>query len=148
MLKRTGPLKGWFGDGVGKVTSYIKGKEQKDAKFPILKGHPKARDRAEDIVENYARFPRRVEGKEEMSRSEKPEEMKEFKIYRWNPDKPRHKPFLQSYHVDLSTCGPMVACLKAIDTNTSKATMITPLPHMFVVKDLVVDLTTFYQQFK
>ncbi|XP_010937480.2 succinate dehydrogenase [ubiquinone] iron-sulfur subunit 3, mitochondrial [Elaeis guineensis] len=122
-----------------------------------------------------------------MSRSEKPKEVKEFKIYRWNPDKPLHKPFLQSYYVDLSTCGPMVldllqkikaeqdsslsyrrscregicgscsmnidgintvACLKAIDTDPSKATMITPLPHMFVVKDLVVDLTTFYQQYK
>nr|XP_010937480.1 succinate dehydrogenase [ubiquinone] iron-sulfur subunit 3, mitochondrial [Elaeis guineensis] len=187
MWKRTGPLKGWFGDGIGKVTSYIKGKEQKDAKYPILKGHPKARDHAEDIVENYARFPGRVEGKKEMSRSEKPKEVKEFKIYRWNPDKPLHKPFLQSYYVDLSTCGPMVldllqkikaeqdsslsyrrscregicgscsmnidgintvACLKAIDTDPSKATMITPLPHMFVVKDLVVDLTTFYQQYK
>lgn len=42
----------------------------------------------------------------------------------------------------------MVACLKPIDTNLSKATMITPLPHMFVVKDLVVDLTNFYQQYK
>lgn len=41
-----------------------------------------------------------------------------------------------------------VACLKPIDTNLSKATMITPLPHMFVMKDLVVDLTNFYQQYK
>ncbi|KAK9051197.1 hypothetical protein SSX86_027823 [Deinandra increscens subsp. villosa] len=41
-----------------------------------------------------------------------------------------------------------VACLKPIDTDTSKATYITPLPHMFVIKDLVVDLTNFYQQYK
>ncbi|XP_058092139.1 succinate dehydrogenase [ubiquinone] iron-sulfur subunit 3, mitochondrial-like [Magnolia sinica] len=41
-----------------------------------------------------------------------------------------------------------VACLKPIDTNTSKAIIITPLPHMFVIKDLVVDLTNFYQQYK
>lgn len=41
-----------------------------------------------------------------------------------------------------------VACLKPVDTNTSKATMITPLPHMFVIKGLVVDLTNFYQQYK
>ncbi|CAI9753157.1 unnamed protein product [Fraxinus pennsylvanica] len=33
---------------------------------------------------------------------------KEFKIYRWNPDNPYQKPDLQSYFVDLSTCGPMV----------------------------------------
>ncbi|KAK9010515.1 hypothetical protein V6N11_043399 [Hibiscus sabdariffa] len=39
-----------------------------------------------------------------------------------------------------------VACLKPIDADTSKPTVITPLPHMFVIKDLVVDLTNFYQQ--
>ncbi|WOG93729.1 hypothetical protein DCAR_0313016 [Daucus carota subsp. sativus] len=112
---------------------------------------------------------------------------KEFKIYRWSPDYPDRKPFLQSYFVDLSSCGPMVldalqkikaeedsslsyrrscregicgscsmnidgtntvACLKPIDTNTSTPTYITPLPHMFVIKDLVVDLTNFYNQYK
>lgn len=41
-----------------------------------------------------------------------------------------------------------VACLKPIDTDTSTATVITPLPHMYVIKDLVVDLTHFYQQYK
>ncbi|KAL6655686.1 hypothetical protein ACP70R_006512 [Stipagrostis hirtigluma subsp. patula] len=41
-----------------------------------------------------------------------------------------------------------VACLKPVDTDTSRASMITPLPHMYVVKDLVVDLTNFYQQYK
>ncbi|KAL4367268.1 hypothetical protein GQ457_05G008510 [Hibiscus cannabinus] len=41
-----------------------------------------------------------------------------------------------------------VACLKPIDVDTSKPTVITPLPHMFVIKDLVVDLTNFYQQYK
>ncbi|CAN6679651.1 unnamed protein product [Malus baccata var. baccata] len=38
-----------------------------------------------------------------------------------------------------------VACLRTIDADTSKATTITPLPYMFVSKDLVVDLTNFYQ---
>lgn len=41
-----------------------------------------------------------------------------------------------------------VACLKPIDADTSKPTIVTPLPHMFVIKDLVVDLTNFYQQYK
>uniref|UniRef100_J3MWZ9 succinate dehydrogenase n=2 Tax=Oryza brachyantha TaxID=4533 RepID=J3MWZ9_ORYBR len=41
-----------------------------------------------------------------------------------------------------------VACLKPVDTGTSAATTVTPLPHMYVVKDLVVDLTSFYQQYK
>ncbi|XP_077214120.1 succinate dehydrogenase [ubiquinone] iron-sulfur subunit 3, mitochondrial-like [Tasmannia lanceolata] len=41
-----------------------------------------------------------------------------------------------------------VACIKPIDTNTANATIITPLPRMFVMKDLVVDLTNFYHQYK
>ncbi|KDN51400.1 DHSB_USTMA succinate dehydrogenase iron-sulfur protein mitochondrial precursor [Tilletiaria anomala UBC 951] len=34
--------------------------------------------------------------------------LKEFKIYRWNPDKPAEKPRLQTYTLDLNACGPMV----------------------------------------
>ena len=41
-----------------------------------------------------------------------------------------------------------VTCLKPIDPDTSKPITITPLPHMFVIKDLVVDLTYFYHQYK
>ncbi|KAI3933972.1 hypothetical protein MKW92_012074 [Papaver armeniacum] len=41
-----------------------------------------------------------------------------------------------------------VACLKPIDTDTTKPTFITPLPRMFVIKDLVVDLTNFYNQYR
>ena len=33
--------------------------------------------------------------------------VKEFKIYRWNPDE-GGKPYLKSYFVDISKCGPMV----------------------------------------
>ena len=33
--------------------------------------------------------------------------LKEFKIYRWNPDD-GGKPYLKSYFVDISKCGPMV----------------------------------------
>ncbi|RWR92994.1 Succinate dehydrogenase ubiquinone iron-sulfur subunit 3, mitochondrial [Cinnamomum micranthum f. kanehirae] len=40
-----------------------------------------------------------------------------------------------------------VACLRPIDTRTDKATIIAPLAHMSVIKDLVVDLTNFYQQY-
>lgn len=36
-----------------------------------------------------------------------------------------------------------LACLCRIDTDTSKDTKIYPLPHMFVVRDLVPDLTHF-----
>jgi succinate dehydrogenase (ubiquinone) iron-sulfur subunit len=119
--------------------------------------------------------------------TEKPSLMKEFKIYRWNPDEPTKKPWLQTYQIDLNDCGPMIldalikikneidptltfrrscregicgscamniegqntlACLCRIDRNTSSNTKIYPLPHMYIVKDLVPDLTLFYKQYK
>ncbi|PWN53849.1 succinate dehydrogenase iron-sulfur protein mitochondrial precursor [Violaceomyces palustris] len=115
----------------------------------------------------------------------KPKKLKEFKIYRWNPDKPAEKPYLQSYTLDLNQCGPMVldalikiknevdptltfrrscregicgSCAMNIDgVNTlaclcriekEKETKIYPLPHMYIVKDLVPDLTQFYKQYR
>ncbi|CAF0709460.1 unnamed protein product [Brachionus calyciflorus] len=41
-----------------------------------------------------------------------------------------------------------LACLCKIDDNLSKKTKIYPLPHMFVVKDLIPDLSNFYAQYK
>jgi succinate dehydrogenase/fumarate reductase iron-sulfur protein len=40
-----------------------------------------------------------------------------------------------------------LACLKPIDFD-KKSIKVYPLPHMFVVKDLVSDLTNFYAQHK
>lgn len=40
-----------------------------------------------------------------------------------------------------------LACLCYID-KSSESTKINPLPHMYVVKDLVTDLTNFYAQYK
>ena len=114
--------------------------------------------------------------------------MKKFQIYRWNPDKPEQKPFIQTYEVDLKQCGPMVldalikiknemdptltfrrscregicgscamciggtntlACISKIDSDhLNRPTKIYPLPHMYVVKDLVPDMTNFYKQYK
>lgn len=112
--------------------------------------------------------------------------MKKFSIYRYNPDKQGDKPKVQTFEVDLNTCGPMIldalikikdqidptltfrrscregicgscamniggvntlACLCKIDPNTSKAVKIYPLPHMYVIKDLVPDMTNFYAQY-
>ncbi|WOK92164.1 hypothetical protein Cni_G00855 [Canna indica] len=160
--------------GATRLASLLRGKQQPpDNNFPTLKGHPKAREHAEEAVELSSKIPEKT--------------TKEFKIYRWNPDQPHLKPFLRSFFVDLSSCGPMVldvlqkikaeqdsslcyrrscregicgscsmnidgnnavACLKPVYANISRATMITPLPHMFVIKDLVVDLTNFYHQHK
>ncbi|OBZ78259.1 Succinate dehydrogenase [ubiquinone] iron-sulfur subunit, mitochondrial [Grifola frondosa] len=41
-----------------------------------------------------------------------------------------------------------LACLCRIDRTVSKDTKIYPLPHMYIVKDLVPDLTLFYKQYK
>jgi succinate dehydrogenase (ubiquinone) iron-sulfur subunit len=41
-----------------------------------------------------------------------------------------------------------LACIKEIDSDISKSSLITPLGHMFVLKDLVVDMTNFYSQYK
>jgi succinate dehydrogenase (ubiquinone) iron-sulfur subunit len=42
-----------------------------------------------------------------------------------------------------------LACLSYIDSdNMSKATKVYPLPHMYVVKDLVPDFSNFYEQYR
>jgi len=40
-----------------------------------------------------------------------------------------------------------LACVSKIDTDLSKPLNIYPLPHMYVVKDLVPDMTNFYNQY-
>lgn len=113
--------------------------------------------------------------------------LKTFSVYRWNPDKPDEKPYMQEYKVDLNTCGPMIldalikikneidptltfrrscregicgscamniggtntlACISKIDTNLNTVSKIYPLPHMYIVKDLIPDLNNFYTQYK
>ena len=41
-----------------------------------------------------------------------------------------------------------LACLTKVDRDVSKPTRVAPLPHMYVVKDLVVDMSNFYAQYK
>ncbi|KAJ2726543.1 succinate dehydrogenase complex, subunit B [Coemansia sp. Benny D115] len=93
----------------------------------------------------------------------KPPNPKTFKIYRWNPDTPTVEPKMQEYKLDLSQTGPMgicgscamnidgrntLACITHIPKDTPTENMtIYPLPHMFVVKDLVPDMNYFYKQY-
>ncbi|XP_042038173.1 succinate dehydrogenase [ubiquinone] iron-sulfur subunit 3, mitochondrial [Salvia splendens] len=166
----------WLKGGSKQVAKFSTKSEAKKGGFPILQGHPAAEQHAEEVVESQHNIQRNVNNQK-----------KEFKIYRWSPNHPHQKPFLQSFFLDLSSCGPMVldalqkikseddssltyrrscregicgscamnidgtntvACRKPIDSDTSTATVITPLPHMYVIKDLVVDLTHFYHQYK
>ncbi|PON55020.1 Succinate dehydrogenase/fumarate reductase iron-sulfur protein [Parasponia andersonii] len=168
--------KSWIRQGYTKVARILGKRDPKSRNFPVLEGHPAAQQHAEVAVEAHESIKERAE-----------ELIKEFKIYRGNPDHPNNLTYLQSYFVDLSNCGPMVfdalqkikeeehstlsdrrscregicgscsmnidgtntvACLRPIDADTSKATYITPLPHMFVIKDLVADLTHFYNQYR
>ena len=41
-----------------------------------------------------------------------------------------------------------LACLCRIPKDTATASKIYPLPHMYIVKDLIPDLTYFYKQYK
>mgnify|MGYP003702824825 CR=1 FL=1 len=185
MLRRTLPRLASAKDGGGGGFA--------DGHFPSLRGHPAARANARDAAEKQAALAAKEEEIRDHRRgdaaaaSPAPSTVKEFRVYRWSPDAPSRRPHLQSYHVDLATCGPMVldvlqkikaehdatlafrrscregicgscsmcidgvntvACLRPVDTDTSSATTVTPLPHMYVVRDLVVDLTSFYQQYK
>lgn len=111
--------------------------------------------------------------------------MKKFRIYRWNPEEPTKKPFLQTYEIDINQCGPMVldvllkikneidptltfrrscregicgscamniaggntlACTAKVPRNSEPLT-VYPLPHMYIIKDLVPDMNNFYKQY-
>ncbi|XP_043503090.1 succinate dehydrogenase [ubiquinone] iron-sulfur subunit, mitochondrial-like isoform X1 [Polistes fuscatus] len=115
---------------------------------------------------------------------EKETKMQTFRIYRWNPEKPKVKPFMQQYNVDLNKSGTMVldalhvikgeldptlsfrrscregicgccsmningvnnlACLTKIK-HSPKPIIIYPLPHAYVIRDLIVDMTQFLKQ--
>ncbi|KAL8227696.1 hypothetical protein R6Q57_015280 [Mikania cordata] len=150
--------KRWLSEGYKKVVGGLMNPKHK--RFGILEEHPVGQDHAQAAFESHRTLKDSIKALK-----------KEFKIYRWNPDLPSRKPFLESYFIDLTTCGPMVldalqkikseddstlsyrrscregicgscamnidgtntvACLKPIDTDTSKATYITPLPHMSI----------------
>ncbi|CAL9917850.1 succinate:quinone oxidoreductase, iron-sulfur cluster binding protein [Candidatus Liberibacter solanacearum] len=109
--------------------------------------------------------------------------LREYRIYRWNPDD-QDNPHIDIYYVDLDDCGPMVldgllyiknkidptltlrrscregicgSCGMNIDGTNTLACIkdmkdikgiikVYPLPHMSVIKDLVVDMSYFYAQ--
>ncbi|GJQ75568.1 hypothetical protein Trydic_g17649 [Trypoxylus dichotomus] len=118
--------------------------------------------------------------------AQKPKLLKKVEVYRWNPDQPEKKPYVQTFEIDLNDCSPMVldalikikneidttltfrrscregicgscamningtntlACISHMDRDVSKPLKIYPLPHMYVIKDLVPDMSNFYRQY-
>lgn len=100
--------KRWIIGGQGMKQKVVKqGRREYSSKtkdFPTLKDHPAAQIHAEETVESQRRIQHSTE-----ARLPAQSLKKEFQIYRWNPDLPNQKPFLRSYFVDLSSCGPMVS---------------------------------------
>lgn len=88
--------KSWIRHGYNKVARALGKADPKNQDFPILKGHPAAQEYTEVALETH-----------ETVRS-KNKVLKEFKIYRWSPEHPNKKPYLQSYFVNLNNCGSMV----------------------------------------
>ncbi|GAV91462.1 hypothetical protein CFOL_v3_34857, partial [Cephalotus follicularis] len=64
--------------------------------FSVLEEDPVAQEHAKLAVETFDTVQKNIK-----------KLIKEFKINRWYPDHPTHKPYLQSYYIDLSFCGPM-----------------------------------------
>jgi succinate dehydrogenase / fumarate reductase iron-sulfur subunit len=73
--------------------------------------------------------------------------VKAFKVYRWDPDSGAN-PRIDTYHVDLDDCGPMVldALIKIKDEVDATLTFRRSCREG-VVKDLVPDLTQAYAQY-
>ncbi|XP_059056865.1 succinate dehydrogenase [ubiquinone] iron-sulfur subunit-like [Achroia grisella] len=107
-----------------------------------------------------------------------------FKIYRFPGVLCKEEPKVQSYELDVSTCGPMLldALIKIKDMDPTftfrrscregicgscamnlqghnclacvteippeKTISVYPLPHMYVIRDLVVDMTHFFEGYK
>ncbi|XP_011629788.1 succinate dehydrogenase [ubiquinone] iron-sulfur subunit-like [Pogonomyrmex barbatus] len=108
------------------------------------------------------------------------------RVYRWNPETPDVKPYMQQFSIDLNKCGTMVldvlilikaqhdptlsfrrscregicgccgmningvntlACITKVK-ESPKPLVIYPLPHAYVIRDLVPDMEQFLEQFR
>ncbi|KAK0608031.1 hypothetical protein LWI29_024409 [Acer saccharum] len=128
--------KSWLRQGYNRVVGVVGGRKKQE--FPVLEGHPAAQEHAEVALETHES----VQGKMKKL-------AKEFRIYRWNPDHPNSKPFLQSFYVDLSNCGPM-APSSILDVSAGAVVSISSAVSMVghgskVGRDSVSPLVSFAQ---
>ena len=83
--------------GYNKVARILGRTDSKKQNFLVLEDHPVGQELAKEAVEAHGTIQSNIK-----------KLMKEFKIDRWSPDHPNNKPYLESYNIDLSNCGPMV----------------------------------------
>ena len=127
-----------------------------------------------------------TEGKKHKAKSGA-KNIRNVKVYRWDPDTPDKNPRMDNFEIDMDNCGGMVldillkikneidstltfrrscregvcgscamnvngentlVCIKHIDDLPDGDIDIKPLPHMYVIKDLVVDLSHAFKQFE
>ncbi|XP_020296850.1 succinate dehydrogenase [ubiquinone] iron-sulfur subunit, mitochondrial-like [Pseudomyrmex gracilis] len=108
------------------------------------------------------------------------------RVYRWNPERPHMKPYMQQFTVDLNKCGTMIldvltlikaqhdptlsfrkscregicgccamningvntlACVTKVK-QSPQPLVLYPLPHAYVIRDLIPDLEQFFDQFR
>ncbi|XP_076755090.1 succinate dehydrogenase [ubiquinone] iron-sulfur subunit [Xylocopa sonorina] len=108
------------------------------------------------------------------------------RVYRWNPENPNIKPYMQQFSVDLNKCGTMVldvlklikaehdptlsyrrscregicgvcamningvntlACVTKVK-ESPKPIVVYPLPHSYVIRDLITDMEQFLKQYQ
>ncbi|CAL9001460.1 unnamed protein product [Prunus brigantina] len=126
----------WIRHGFNRVARIVgRAADPKKENFPVLEGHPVAQQHAEVALETHDTVLdalQKIKAEDDSSLS-----------YR----RSCREGICGSCSMNIDGAN-TVACLRPIDADTSKPTTITPLPHMFVIKDLVVDLTNFYQQYK
>ncbi|CAL9001459.1 unnamed protein product [Prunus brigantina] len=128
--------KSWIRHGFNRVARIVgRAADPKKENFSVLEGHPVAQQHAEVALETHDTVLdalQKIKAEDDSSLS-----------YR----RSCREGICGSCSMNIDGTN-TVACLRPIDADTSEPTTITPLPHMFVIKDLVVDLTNFYQQYK
>ncbi|XP_059433283.1 succinate dehydrogenase [ubiquinone] iron-sulfur subunit 3, mitochondrial [Corylus avellana] len=166
----------WLRHGYSKIARILGRKDPKKQKFPVLEGHPVGQEHAEEAAEAHDTIQSNIKKLIKEFRiyrwsPDYPNKKPHLESYFVDLSKcgPMVLDVLQKIKAEDDSslsyrrscregiCGSCamnidgtntVACLKPIDADTSRPTIITPLPHMFVIKDLVVDLTNFYHQYK
>ncbi|KAI9165515.1 hypothetical protein LWI28_015488 [Acer negundo] len=160
--------KSWLRQGYNRVVGVVGGRKKQE--FPVLEGHPAAQEHAEVALETHESVQSKMKKLTKEFRIYRwtPDHPNNKPVLQsFYVDLSNCGPMKIKAEDDSSLsyrrscregiCGSCamnidgtntVACVKPIVADTSKPTIITPMPHMFVIKDLVVDLTHFYQQYK